>query len=361
MRECNAPSLPPMRTVATLLLLLALPPLTAATGAGAPPSPPSTSPMQGPESESQLAQCMKLQRNLSRQTTALAEMQAHTQALSNQRELERMRTESRIQALEAEKSKLLSAAVIAVLVLLLAAATGFGLLLRKRHRQLRRLSEVDVLTGLHNRRAAARKLDSMALLRGPAGTRHVLFLIDVDHFKQINDGHGHHVGDEVLVALAGKLKAACRPTDLVARWGGEEFLVACTNLTREQAEQVAARLRRAMGYTLETAHATRRVTVSLGLAPIPFFDGGTEPTPASCWDYALRMADRALYAAKRHRDAWVGYWGAQLPDNATAEAVLEQPEAAAGIVSVISSVPRIVASSSAAARARSLKALRAQG
>ena len=345
-----------MRIFAPLfLLLLASLPLAAAPGTAAAPTPPR------PEGESQLAQCMTLQGSLSRQTTALAELQAHSQALSSQRELERMRNESRIQALENEKARLLSAAVIAVLVLLLAAATGFGLLLRKRHRQLRRLSEVDVLTGLGNRRAAARKLDAMAIQRGPGGTRHVLFLIDVDHFKQINDSHGHHVGDEVLVALAARLKAACRPTDLVARWGGEEFLVACTNLTREQAEQVAARLRRAMAYTLETTHAARLVTVSLGLAPIPFFDSGDEPSPANCWDYALRMADRALYAAKRHRDAWVGYWGAQLPDNATAEAVLEQPEAADGIVTVMSSVPRIVATSLTAARARSLRALRAQG
>ncbi len=343
-----------MRILAALVLLLASLPLSAATGTPA-PSP------QVAESDSQPAQCIRLQGSLSRQTTALAELQARSQALSSQRELERMRNESRIQALENEKARLLSAAVIAVLILLLAAATGFGLLLRKRHRQLRRLSEIDVLTGLGNRRAAARKLDAMAIQRGPEGTRHVLFLIDVDHFKQINDSHGHHVGDEALVALAARLKTACRPTDLVARWGGEEFLVACTNLTREQAEQVAARLRRAMAYTLETPHANRPVTVSLGLAPIPFFDGGNDPAAASCWDYALRMADRALYAAKRHRDAWVGYWGAQLPDNATAEAVLEQPEAADGIVTVMSSVPRIVATSLTAARARSLRALRAQG
>lgn len=344
-----------MRLLAALLILLASLPLIAATGTAAPPRP------QAAAGDSQLVQCMTLQGSLSRQTTALAELQTHSQALSTQRELERMRNESRIQALENEKARLLSAAVIAVLILLLAAATGFGLLLRKRHRQLRRLSEIDVLTGLGNRRAAARKLEAMAAQRGPEGTRHVLFLIDVDHFKQINDSHGHHVGDEVLAALAARLKAACRPTDVVARWGGEEFLVACTSLTREQAEQVAARLRRAMAYTLETTHAARLITVSLGLAPIPFFDSGDEPSPASSWDYALRMADRALYAAKRHRDAWVGYWGAQLPDNATAEAVLEHPEAAAGIVTVMSSVPRIISTSSTAARTRSLRAVRAQG
>lgn len=343
-----------MRLIAPLLLLLLASPFPlAATGTAVPAATQ--------DAESDLARCMALQGNLSRQTTALAELQAHSQALSTQRELERIRSESRIQALENEKARLLAASVIAVLILLLAAATGFGLLLRRRHRQLRRLSEIDALTGLGNRRAAARMLDAMTLLRGPEGTRHVLFLIDVDHFKRINDSHGHHVGDEVLVALAAKLKAACRPTDLVARWGGEEFLVACTSLTREQAEQVAARLRRAMTYTLETTHAARLITVSLGLAPIPFFDSGDEPSPASCWDYALRMADRALYAAKRHRDAWVGYWGAQLPDNANAEAVLEQPESAGGIVTVISSVPRIVATSSAAARARSLMVLRTQG
>ena len=347
-----------MRTLPLpLLLLLMLASLLPASPAAVPTAPASPQVAEG----GPLAECLALQGNLSRQTTALAELQAHSQAVVAQRELERMRTEARIQALESEKNRLLSAAVIAVLLLLLGAATAFGLLLRKRHGQLRRLSEVDALTGLNNRHAATAMLNAMTAQPGPDGTRHVLFLIDVDHFKQINDTYGHHVGDDVLVALAARLKAACRPTDLVARWGGEEFLVACTNLTREQAEQVAARLRRAMAYTLETAHAARPITVSLGLAPIPFFDAASDQSAAGRWDYALRMADRALYAAKRNRDAWVGYWGAQLPDDATAEAVLEQPEAAAGIVAVMSSVPRIVATSSEVARAGSLRALRAQG
>lgn len=324
------------------------------------PAAPANAPARAPQNslDGQLAQCLTLQGNLSKQATALAELQARTQMVASQRALEQARHDGQIQALQNEKHQLLYLASIAILVLLLAAATGFGLILRKRHQQLRQLSEADALTGLSNRHAATAELNAMVAQRGPEGTRHVLFLIDIDHFKQINDTHGHHVGDDVLVAMATRLKAACRPTDLVARWGGEEFLVACSNLTREQAEQVATRLRQAMTYTLETAHSCRLITVSLGLAPIPFFDMPADNSAANRWDYALRMADRALYAAKRNRDAWVGYWGAQLPDDATAEAILEQPEAATRIVTVMSSLPRIV--SMASARARSLRAVRAQ-
>lgn len=342
-------TLPALRFAPLLLVVLLLP----ATPAAAP----------GPSKEAaqlQLAQCLSLQSRLDRQSLALADLQARARISAAQHELEQLRHAHQIEQLQSEKRQLAYLAAIAVLALLLGLSTGFGLLLRKRQKQLRRLSEVDALTGLANRRAATAALDALAAQPGPAGTRHVLFLIDVDHFKQINDGYGHHVGDDVLVTLAQRLKSACRPTDLVARWGGEEFLVACANLTREQAEQIAARLRRAMAYTLETAHSTRPVTVSLGLAPIPFFDSVTATSATSRWDYALRMADRALYAAKRQRDAWVGYWGAQLPDEATAEAVLEQPEAAPGIIRVMSSVPRIVTGATEIARARSLRALRAQ-
>ena len=347
----RTPFLPLLPMVLTSLLL-AVP-----VAAHAPPAHPSdaTAAAERP------ADSAVTRSDLSPQTAALAELQARSQALMAQRELERVRSDARIRALENERDQLLSAAVIAILLLLLAIVSTFGLLLRKRHQQLRRISEADALTGLHNRRAATARLDALATQTGPEGTRHVLFLIDVDHFKQINDTYGHPVGDDVLVAMARRLKAACRPTDLVARWGGEEFLVACANLTREQAEQVAARLRRAMACTLETAHAARPITVSLGLAPIPFFDAAGDQSASGRWKYALRMADRALYAAKRNRDAWVGYWGARLPDEATAEAVLEQPEAAAGIVTVMSSVPRIVATSSEIARAGNLRTLRAQG
>lgn len=342
------PTLP--RTTLRLLPLALAACLTAAPAAAPAPSAPTSASEQSP-----LAQCLALQTKLSQQQLALTQINAHNQIVASQRDLERAQHAAQIQALKSENERLLYVAIIAVLSLLLLAAGGFGLFLRKRHQQLRKLSEIDALTGLNNRHAATAVLNTMAAQRGPDGTRHVVFLIDIDHFKQINDGYGHHVGDQVLVEMAKRLKTACRPTDLVARWGGEEFLVACPNLTREQTEQIAGRLRKAMAYTLETAHSKRSVTVSLGLAPIPFFDSSTNNAASHRWDYALRMADTALYAAKRTRDAWVGYWGAQLPDDATAEAVLEQPEAAKGIVTVMSSVPSVVSMTSA--RARSLRAI----
>ncbi|MCR6687595.1 MAG: GGDEF domain-containing protein [Pseudoxanthomonas sp.] len=235
---------------------------------------------------------------------------------------------------------MLRSAGIGLLVLLLLGAVAFGLLQRRRHQQLRVFSERDALTGLANRHAATATLNALAAQRSQDDARHVLFLIDIDHFKQINDTHGHHAGDTVLAEVSRRLQAACRPGDLVSRWGGEEFLVACANLDPAQAQAVAARLCKAMAYTLETADGERAVTASLGLAPIPFFDVIPEGHVARRWDYALRMADRALYAAKEQRNGWVGYWGARLPDDATAEAVLEFPEAAPGIVHVMSSRPR---------------------
>lgn len=287
----------------------------------------------------------------------LADLQARSQDAVARSELEQMRHERQLQTLSAEKAQVMRNATTGILALLVLAGIVAGLMQRRRHRQLRRVSAVDSLTGLKNRRTATGELNAMAQ-RAPttSGTRHVLFLIDIDHFKKINDTLGHHAGDAVLVDMSARLKAACRPGDLVSRWGGEEFLVACPDLDRQQAEQTAVRLCKAMMHMLETDDVSWPVTVSLGLAPIPFFDVVPEGHVARRWDYALRMADRALYAAKETRNAWVGYWGARLPDDATAEAVLEHPEAAEGIITVLSSLPR----SASDARVRSLRQACAQ-
>ena len=274
-------------------------------------------------------------------TPVLASWQPQ-QMLATQRELEALRHANEVQKLQSEKAQLAYLLVIALLSTLLVLTLSFGALLRKRHEQLRTISEIDPLTGLNNRRSASLALDAMMKQACAEETRHVLFLIDIDHFKKVNDTFGHHIGDDVLTTVAARLKAACRPSDIVARWGGEEFLVACPNLSREQAEHVATRLRQAMAYTLNVGDQIRPITVSLGMSPVPFFDELKDKVTISQWDYALRMADRALYAAKRTRDAWVGYWGAQPLQPAIAEAVLDDPERYRDLITIMASQPRLI-------------------
>lgn len=265
----------------------------------------------------------------------LADLQARSESAAAQRELETMRHQAQIRVLNDEKSTLLRRAGVTLLVLLVLAGVGFGLLQRRKNRQLRKVSATDPLTGLRNRRAATEALKMMSGQRPAAGTRHVLFLIDIDHFKKVNDGFGHHAGDQVLIALARRMRDIGRVDDVIARWGGEEFLMACADLTEAQACTVASRLHETLCEVHELAPRQRwPLTVSLGFAPFPFFDN-----VAGGWDYALRMADRALYAAKDRRNAWAGLWGRALPAGVTPQAVLEAPEDAvrSGAIGLVAS------------------------
>ena len=280
----------------------------------------------------------------------LADLQARSESAAAQRELATMRHQAQIRVLNDEKSTLLRRYGIALLVLLVLAGVGFGLLQRRKNRQLRKVSATDPLTGLRNRRAATEAMKAISSQRPVAGTRHVLFLIDIDHFKKVNDGFGHHAGDQVLTALAHRLREIGRVDDVIARWGGEEFLMACADLTEAQACTVASRLHEALCEVHELAPRQQwPLTVSLGFAPFPFFDNAT-----SGWDYALRMADRALYAAKDRRNAWAGLWGRTLPAGATLQALLEAPEEAvrSGAIELVASyaverLPQVPASRAA--------------
>ena len=137
--------------------------------------------------------------------------------------------------------------------------------------------------------------------------------------------------------MAQRLRACCRPDDIVARWGGEEFLVGCRQVDLVRARQVAERLRNAAaGGDSGPGGDAEPLSVSVGFACFPFFPGGT--TPGS-WQDAVALADRALYAAKHGgRDAWVGIWG-EAGRDAPLAAVLEDPgaHAARGDVTVVAS------------------------
>ena len=154
----------------------------------------------------------------------------------------------------------------------------------------------DQLTGAPNRRAFEEALaaEHARVVRGslPAG----LFVVDIDRFKTINDRFGHAVGDEALVAVVRRLSESLRPSDVVARWGGEEITVLAPGLgSRHALERFAGRIRALVGDTplLTTVDAVS-LTVSVGAT---LLDGSIAPLEA------LRFADEALYDAKRTRDA----------------------------------------------------------
>ncbi|MFG6441733.1 diguanylate cyclase [Roseateles sp. LKC17W] len=158
---------------------------------------------------------------------------------------------------------------------------------------LEHLATRDPLTGLHNRRSLdARLADALALDRryGHGGRVHGLLLIDADHFKNVNDQHGHAAGDAVLRQLAALLQASVRTTDVAARFGGEEFAVLLPELSGPQeAVMVAEKIRSAVQDAVFPAAG--RLTVSIGVSLASPQDADVRPL--------LERADEALYEAKR--------------------------------------------------------------
>jgi len=157
-------------------------------------------------------------------------------------------------------------------------------------------AERDPLTGVANRAVFDDRLADAAA----RGQRVALCLIDIDHFKAVNDTHGHDVGDEVLRRVAGRLQESARRGDLVARVGGEEFAWLMPATALEDAVRAAERARMLIAGTM--LDPVRGVTVSLGIS-------AAEPGHWDAMDL-FRTADRALYAAKRSgRDRVVGLPG----------------------------------------------------
>lgn len=277
----------------------------------------------------------------------LAELQARLEDAEQAQALDVLRVQQDRQALILAETRLFRNWALALLCLLAAGTIAFALYQRRIQRRLRELGATDAMTGLLNRGAVTARLRTMpGLPSDPAGSRrNVVFLLDADHFKRLNDLHGHMAGDTLLVALASRLRDACRPGDIVARWGGEEFLIACCDVDQTQAWQIAERLRSAIASTpVEIGDGVAvPLSVSIGLAPWPFFGDARRQDP-DLWQDAVMLADRALYASKRGgRDAWTALWGTS-ERSIPLSRILESPgdAARAGYVTIRSSLPEVI-------------------
>ncbi len=161
--------------------------------------------------------------------------------------------------------------------------------LERAHADADRLSRVDPLTGVYNRRHFSERL--LAELAGRHGSTAVL-LFDLDHFKSVNDRFGHLTGDAVLRAAADRIDSVVRGSDCLARWGGEEFAVLAPGTDREGAILLAERARSALAeQPVEVDGAVIELTVSAGVAVL-----GPD---SQSHDLLLDAADEALYEAKR--------------------------------------------------------------
>ena len=201
----------------------------------------------------------------------------------------------------------LATASLAIAHLLVTVAATFALLaveVRNMEQELRGQARRDALTGLPNRWAVAERFEQevarAARQRIPFG----LLLLDIDHFKRINDQHGHLAGDAMLRCIAATLAASKRSEDLLARVGGEEFLLLCVGADAASAQALGDRLRtevQAFGFDFEGQRLS--LTISGGFALCP--DDGVD------WETLYGTADQRLYLAKhRGRNQIRGPWNA---------------------------------------------------
>lgn len=160
---------------------------------------------------------------------------------------------------------------------------------RSHMRRLRSLALHDPLTGLANRRELDSALPS-AIASSAHGRTHALFMIDLNEFKHINDLYGHAMGDRVLQAVARRFQAAARPSDLLARIGGDEFALLCYDLDQDGAHAVGQRIMDALDSAIRVGGRSYTIGASIGVALIP--KNGTTA------DEVSHHADLAMYRAK---------------------------------------------------------------
>jgi diguanylate cyclase (GGDEF)-like protein len=178
-----------------------------------------------------------------------------------------------------------------------------NMLLAQKNQELNFRSSRDPLTALYNRRYFQdfmRDEHDRPERRRPSdgdASIHALLLIDIDLFKQTNDRYGHAAGDTVLVTVARRLRETLRETDMIVRWGGEEFLVFVPATSAGKLDEIAARIMNAIASEpIEYQKSLIRVTASIGYAPLPL----PPQDVMLSWERAISLIDMALYMAKLH-------------------------------------------------------------
>ena len=163
----------------------------------------------------------------------------------------------------------------------------------QRFSSIKNIALYDTLTNLYNRRYFEERLGLVAQKSFYEGTALSLVMIDIDHFKKINDTFGHTEGDKVLREVSSLLKASVRKKDTVARYGGEEFILILPEAGTEESSMIAERIRRLVESTpFEVSRARINLTISLGISNFPSHRARSK-------EELVKMADQALYDAKR--------------------------------------------------------------
>ncbi len=152
---------------------------------------------------------------------------------------------------------------------------------------IKKLAEYDALTNIYNRVKLNEVIDGLIYRANRYDLKFSIILLDIDHFKAINDTHGHNVGDKVLIELARLINMSLRESDTFARWGGEEFMIVSESSSRQQASKLASRLRKEVSE--HPFHMVGKVTCSFGVTE---FKVGDKPS------LLFERVDKALYEAK---------------------------------------------------------------
>ena len=248
-----------------------------------------------------------------RRQKAMMELQEKYEADKRQRQIEMLRQENQVKSTEIDNRRLQQRIWWLLALVFALASVIVGILYRKvRHAnaqleeknlELKQQSARDPLTALYNRRHFQEFMRShQAIERRGAGSNgdeivSAMFLLDVDHFKHINDTHGHGAGDAVLREIADALREILRETDMIVRWGGEEFLAFLPAVPRSSLDEVARRLLVGIPERTIDYQGTRlSVNVSIGFAPFPLIAGAASIS----WERAINIVDMALYMAKGH-------------------------------------------------------------